>query len=171
MEIKRQKGCSSETPRPLGAQHPTCRRGSRGWRRLLSLDFIMNVPITHRRGISILLTSVAGRLSCGVQHRVSTPLSVGTGGKRVGFGLPRERRALAGLGVVGSHSGRPLSVGQSPAVPSTASQSVPALSNCFMRSHHNPQVNSDFLFIRFSWKTKQLIKKKQNTRPKCYLCP
>lgn len=96
-------------------------------------------------------------VGCNIASRL--PSRWGREGRGWDLGFPGRDGALAGLGVVGSHSSTPLSVRQSPAVPSAASQSLPALSNCFMRSHRNPQVNSDFLFIRFSWKTKQLFKK------------
>lgn len=49
----------------------------------------------------------------------------------------------------------PLTTGQRAKGP----QPAPELSNYFRQSQHNPQVNSDFLFIRFGRKTKRIIKK------------
>lgn len=156
---------------PLGAPQPAHRRGSCGWRglpvpRSLTADcgfrhhFITNILITHKVGVSILLAaSVAGRFSCGMQDRASAPFSAGMGGKRVGLGLPGYRPSLLVWGQWGLMALHPSTPGRDQRSPGTASLPAPPLSNCFVQSHHNPQVNSDFLFIRFSWKTKQLIKK------------
>lgn len=93
------RAAEQRTLRPVGSQHPSCLRCSCVWEWLpishsltagcsFRHSFVMNILITHKFGISILLASMAGRLSCGMGNFISISISSGTEGKMVGLGFP-----------------------------------------------------------------------------------
>lgn len=62
-------------------------------------------------------------------------------------------------GDISTSMGTVVSSGAAPFLYRAEPRGPPALLSHFIQSHCNPQVNSGFLFIKFSQKTKQLIKK------------
>lgn len=93
------RAAAQRTLHPLGSQHPAYPRCSHVWEwpsiphRLtvgcsFQHSFVTNIFITHKFGISILIASMAGRLSCGMKDFISIPISSGTRGKMVGLGFP-----------------------------------------------------------------------------------
>lgn len=100
------------------------------------------------------LSSMAWMLSGGLWVLISASLSAEMEGKRVGIVIPDGETSPAGTGVSEFCGAAPLTTGQS-----HNPHPAPELPNYFRQGHHSPQVNSNVLFIRFCWKTKQMIKK------------